>query len=151
MASGTIVIVLYKFPILIIIESLNLHYPNPHKFYSMGLQSGLWDAIPFNQLVVERRNRVILFTNKRTLYNEVVKDCKYRNEELNNFIKAIGLDNILKDKEKNSDLLKIMKDYGSFFDEDSQNTKEEGIKQLKEYLVEELGTKINKKKILKMY
>lgn len=43
---------------------------------------------------------------------------------------------------------KIIKHYDSFFDEDSGNTREEGLKQLKEYLVEDVDTKSNKKKDL---
>ena len=82
MASRTIVILLYKFRLL---QSLNIHYPNPHKFYSISLQSGLWDTIPFNKLIEERKNRMILYNNKKRLYKEVYDDCIKGKKELKVF------------------------------------------------------------------
>lgn len=69
-----------------------------------------------------------------------------REKGIKSFFKALGLDDVLEDKTKNIDMQKIIKHYDSFFDEDSWNTREEGLKQLKEYLVEDVDTKSNKKK-----
>jgi chaperonin cofactor prefoldin len=76
-------------------------------------------------------------------YKETVEEFKKSKEELNIINKARNLEDILSDKTKNAEMNKIMKFYGSYFDEESGNTRKEGIDQLKEYLEVELKTHEN--------
>jgi hypothetical protein len=54
-----------------------------------------------------------------------------------NLRKAKDLDAKISDKSKNYDMNQIMKFFDSFFDEDSGNTREEGIKEVEDFLQEE--------------
>lgn len=117
--------------------------PSPHKFYSIPLQSTMGDSnksIP--ELLSERKNKFNEFKENLDEFNNVKTNLK-------NLKKAIDLDSVLPDKTKNWEMKQIMKFYEHFFDEDSGNTREEGIKQLNGYLWDEHKTYKNKLDTLK--
>jgi len=78
------------------------------------------------------------------------KECKYElldaDEALKTLRKALELDKIIPDKSKNRSMQEIMSHYKEFFDEDSGNNKQEGLKQLYKELSDDLKNKHSKYK-----
>lgn len=134
MTTGTIVLYRYKHIILNNIVTLSLYKPSPYKFYSPALQSGGFNnnkSIP--ELILEIKNKKREYKLNEDQFYSARADYK-------NLIKAKVLDSKLSDKSKNTEMKDIMRFYDSYFDEESGNTREEGIKELEVYLVEEIQT-----------
>lgn len=70
-------------------------------------------------------------------------EYKENKEQLRILEKFSKIDSVITDKSTNTELAKIMEHYNSYFDEESGNTKEEGINQLKEYLKQEKDASAN--------
>jgi hypothetical protein len=70
-------------------------------------------------------------------YNENASQGKGIFETIKSLDKVSKLDNKLSDKSKNREMNEFIEMYPSFFDEESGNTREEGIIQLKSYLEQE--------------
>lgn len=101
--------------------------PSPHRFSSVALKSGVWDNKSMKELISLRTK----------LIDEHSKDLEQytsASTELKSLMKAKELDEMLTDKSLNSDMNRIMKFFDSFFDEDSGNTREEGIKEVQKFL-----------------
>jgi NADH-ubiquinone oxidoreductase chain 3 len=128
-----------------IIVSLNIHSPSPspHKFYSVGLHSGGWDTQSLKELLFELKKLTPLHKETYMRYKSIEHDLKMLD-------KAKALDDKISDKSKNGEMNKIISYYETYFDEDSGNTREEGIKQVKEYLKEEEKSHLNSYKNIKM-
>ena len=119
------------------------HYPRPHKFCNIGLKSGGWDKNTIQELLAERKKLL-------EVHGQNLKQYREAKDELESVIRAKNLDLQLPDKSKNWDMNKIMSFYESFFDEDSGNTREEGINQLQDFLKGEVNLyKNNCSKIMK--
>jgi len=99
----------------------------PHSFCNIPLKCGYWDKYSIEEMVSKKREWRKMFDKNLDEYNA-------SNAELHNFIKAKELDNKLADKSKNGEMNAIMDHYRSFFDEESGNTREQGIEQLEQYL-----------------
>lgn len=99
-------------------------------FYNEPLQSGFWSTKSVEELVLERRN-------KMKEYNENASQGKGIVETIKGLDKVSKLDDKLSDKSKNREMEEFIEKYPSFFDEESGNTRKEGISQLKGYLEEE--------------
>jgi predicted solute-binding protein len=69
-------------------------------------------------------------------HSKYVEQYSNASTELNSIKKAKELDNMLTDKSLNTDMNRIMKFFETFFDEESGNTREQGIKQVEELLEE---------------
>ncbi len=117
--------------------TLDMHQPKPHSFCNMALQSGVWDKKSTQELLSERRKLL-------ESHGHDLKQYREAKEELENFTRAKNLDMNLPDKSKNWEMNKIMTFYESFFDEDSGNTREEGIKELHDFLKGEVNLYKNK-------
>ena len=115
---------------------LSLSTPSPHRFSSIPLKSVGWDKKTIQELLLERERDI----NER---NSKLDEFKKSQEELNYITRASNLEDILSDKTKNDDMNKIIAFYETYFDEESGNTRKEGINQLKEYLNGELWTRSN--------
>jgi len=109
---------------------LSSHIPSPHKFNNTALNSSGWNLKSIQELIFERNKTI-------GEYNKNVAEFHNIADEIKNLNKAKDLDMKLPDKSKNWDMKKIMEFHASFFDEDSGNTREEGIEQLNSYLEEE--------------
>ena len=132
MTSGTIVLYLYKGFILKYIAPLNLYNPSPYKFDSVTLQSAGWDNKSIQELLLEMKKRI-------PAYQESYDQYMSARSTLKTFQKAKDLDNMLANKSDNWEMKKIMAFYESYFDEDSGNTRQQGIEQLENYLNEEVS------------
>ena len=97
----------------------------------MALESGIWSTKSVAELLLERKN-------KAKEHNTNVQSYKDSIEDLKHFTKAENLEKILTDKSTNSDMNKIMEFHPVFFDEESGNNRESGVKELKRYLEEEV-------------
>ena len=113
--------------VLLIAITPDTYEPKPYSFCNIGLKSGGWDKKSIGELLSERQKLL-------REHRENVKQYSEANEELTNLIKAKDLDAKLPDKSQNWDMNHIIKFFDSFFDEDSGNTREEGIKQLEDFL-----------------
>jgi prefoldin subunit 5 len=143
MVTGTIILSRYKYFILNNIALLSSDVPSPHSFYSVPLQSGVWENKSIKELFIELKKKCAEYNDNMSQHNSTIKD-------LTNLKKAKDLDTKISDKSKNRDMNEIIKYYDTFFDKDSGNDREEGIKQLEGYLKEELsGFKDNLRKIKK--
>ena len=107
--------------------------PSPHVFCNLSLQSGVWDKKSSKELVLEK-NKLL------DEHSKSIDQFRSAKDELLQFLEAKKLDSKLPDKSKNSQMNEVMKFYESYFDEDSGNTREEGIKQLEEFLRGEVKT-----------
>lgn len=136
MTSGTIILYLYKSYILKNIALFNLYKPSPHRFDSVALQCGGWDSKSIQELLLEMRKDI-------PEYKKSIEQNNSTYTELKTLLRAKDLDSKLPDKSKNWEMKKIMEFYDSYFDEDSGNTREQGIEQLEGYLREELKTHRN--------
>ena len=121
----------YKDFILNNIASLSLYVPNPHSFYSVPLQSGVWENKSIKELLIEWRK-------KSTEHNDNLSMHISTNKDLKKLLQAKYLDTKLPDKSKNGEMNEIMKYYNTYFDKDSGNTRDDGIDQLQSYLKEEI-------------
>jgi hypothetical protein len=99
----------------------------------VSLQSGVWENKSLKELFLELRKKSLEHNDKVLLYSSTKKD-------LTNLARAKYLDTKLPDKSTNGEMNVIMRYYNTYFDPDSGNTREEGIKQLQDYLKEELNT-----------
>ena len=81
-------------------------------------------------------NSMIISTIRR---KTILAEIRGLQEDLKLIRKAERLDSILVDKSKNNEMLQVVNHFSSFFDEDSGNTREEGIIQVKKYLKEEIA------------
>ena len=113
--------------VLLIATTPDTSEPKPYSFCNIGLKSGGWDKKSIGELLSERQKLL-------REHRDNVKQYSEANEELMNLIKAKDLDAKLPDKSKNWDMNHIIKFFDSFFDEDSGNTREEGIKELEDFL-----------------
>jgi len=136
MTSGTIILYRYKSFIFNKIAPLNLYSPSPHKFYSVGLQSTGWDTKSMQELLSEMKTNV-------KPYKKIIADYRATVEELKTIRKAKALDENLPDKSQNWEMKQIMKHYETYFDEESGNTRQEGIEQLEKYIKEEAESRFN--------
>ncbi|WP_431998964.1 hypothetical protein, partial [Streptomyces fungicidicus] len=143
MTSGAISLYMHKSFILNRIILLNVHYPSPHKFKTVGLQSGLWDSKSTDELLLELKKFNALFKSTAKEYNLSFKELDLLN-------RAISLDSKLTDKSKNGEMNKIMHHYATYFDEESGNNRDTGIKEVHEYLTGELNSHLNKHKNIKI-
>ena len=134
---------MYKSFILNRIVPLTIHSPSPHKFYSVGLLSGSWDNQSLKELLLENQKNSSLCKESYLRYKSIEHELKMLD-------KAISLDDKLSDKTKNGEMNKIISYYETYFDEDSGNTREEGIKQVHGYLKEEAKSHLNNHKNIKM-
>lgn len=132
----------YKSYILDNIVSLSLCSPNPHKFYSVRLQSGNGDKKSLSELILERRNKIIE-------YNKGAFEIRKAQGELRTVDKAKRLDDMLPDKSQNAEMKKIMNFYESYFDDESGNSREEGIKQVQDYIKGEIRNYQKRRETLK--
>lgn len=109
------------------------YIPSPHSFYSVPLQSGVWENLSLKELffLVKRKNTE--YNENVSLHNKTLKDIIHLK-------KAKKLDEKISDKTQNRDMNEITKYYGTFFDNESGNNREEGIKQLESYLKQELSS-----------
>ena len=107
--------------------------PRPHVFSNMALQSGIFDNKSTKELMAERKK---LLDDHSDRLEEFTK----AKDELKQFELAKKLEDKLTDKTKNNEMNAIIKFYASYFDEDSGNSREEGIKQLESFLKEETKT-----------
>lgn len=112
------------------IVPLSLQTPSPHRFYSVPLVCGIWDNKSVSELMLEMRN-------KTQEHEENLGQFKTSLGAFKALRKAEDLDKMLPDKSKNWEMKKIMEFHETFFDEESGNTREQGIKQLKDYFIEE--------------
>lgn len=103
----------------------------------MPLQSVAWKDKTIPELY-------LLIVNKKQEYFDNVSQLNNAKFELKSIVKAQELDAVLPDKSQNAEMKKIKNFYETYFDEESGNTVEEGIVQLKEYLEEEKKTYFNK-------
>jgi hypothetical protein len=133
MITGTIMLAIYKSFILNNIAPSCSYMPSPYSFYSVPLQSAVWDNLSLKELFLLFKRKGIEYNENVSLYNRTRKDYI-------NFDKAKKLDTKISDKSKNGDMNEIIKYYNTYFDEDSGNSREEGIKQLEDYLKEELSS-----------
>jgi len=101
--------------------------PRPHSFCNKPLKCGYWDSYSIKEMVLKK----LQWTQQ---FEKNLEDYNASKAELDNFLKAKELDKMLPDKSKNGEMNALMKHYGSFFDEESGNTREQGIEQLEEYL-----------------
>jgi hypothetical protein len=99
----------------------------------MALQSGIFDNKSTKELMAERKK---LLDDHSDRLEEFTK----AKDELKQFELAKKLEDKLTDKTKNNEMNAIIKFYASYFDEDSGNSREEGIKQLESFLKEETKT-----------
>ena len=136
MTSGTIIIYRYKSFIFNKIAPLNLYSPSPHKFYSVGLQSSGLETKSIQELLSEMKSNL-------KPYKKTVAEYKATTEELKTLRRAKALDESLPDKSQNWEMKQIMKHYETYFDEDSGNTREQGIEQLEKYIKEEAESRFN--------
>jgi hypothetical protein len=120
-----------------------ISHPRPHGFSNIPLQSGIWDKNSIKELFLERQKSI-------KEYKDTLEDFNKSKEELNIVNRARNLENILKDKTQNQEMNRLMKFYESYFDEDSGNTRKQGIDQLKEYLDGELNTHLYNLRKLKV-
>ena len=135
MTTGTIVI--YKFRSVILDSIAPLSFKTSvHKFHSVSLQSGFWDNKPIPELILERKKKIMEYNHNKEQYTGCTAELKH-------LIKAKKLDAQLSDKSQNSNMKRIMQYYNVYFDEESGNTREEGINQLQKYLVEERNALTN--------
>lgn len=109
---------------------LSSDIPSPHKFCSMDLKSSGTNSKSIQELILERKSIVRELKRSTAEHNSII-------DELRNLRKAEDLDKMLSDKTKNREMNKIMEFHESFFDEDSGNTREDGIEQLRAYWIEE--------------
>lgn len=135
MTIGTIILYIYKYlnniySYLFNNIPLSSDIPSPHKFCSMDLKSSGTNSKSIQELILERKSTVRELRRNTAEHNSII-------DELHNLKKANDLDIILPDKTKNREMNKIMEFHESFFDEDSGNTREEGVEQLRAYLTEE--------------
>lgn len=71
-----------------------------------------------------------------------IREAFYESErELRLFNRAKALDDKLLDKSKNGEMNEMIKFYASFFDEESGNDREQGIKKVQDYLTGEAQSK----------
>ena len=94
--------------------------------------------LPLHSASFNNKNALDKLTQNKS---ECKDDMKEAHAALKSLIDAIKLDKILKDKSKNNSMEKIMSFYEEFFDEDSGNTKEEGLKQLHQELLDDFHHK----------
>ena len=106
------------------ITPLHLYTPSPHKFYSVRLVSGIWDNKSNSELLLELSNKTKENEDNRQQLSTSLEPLEILNRKPANLKEQLELN-------------RLMSFYSSFFDEDSGNTKEEGINQLKNYLDEE--------------
>ena len=128
---------LYIFNVLKVSLKIIFIHPlpiSPHEFTNIPLQSGGWDKNNIQELYLKKQKYIKEF-------KENVEDFNKSKEELNFIKKVKNLEDILSDKTKNEEMKNIMEFYESYFDEESGNTRQEGIDQLKDYLDAELKTR----------
>lgn len=117
--------------------------PNPHKFNSVCLQSAGWDKKSIQELFSEMRQNLPLYRSSTESYRSAL-------DELKIFRKAKSLDDKLANKSANREMNEIMSHYETYFDEDSGNSREEGVQQLQEYLEGEAKTHFNTYRAVKL-
>lgn len=123
----------YRYFMVNIVTKFNMSTPKPHSFESVMLHSGYWSDKSFKELLEVKKN-------KYEEYRTFVDQYKGAVVELKSIKKAEELDSKLTDKRQNREMQEIMEFYPSHFDEDSGNTRAEGIKEVKEYLNGEART-----------
>ena len=98
-------------------------YPKPHAFTSTSLNCMMGGLI------------------HRKLLRRITKHSSelegYKNE-LRTLNKIEDLNKVLNDEEKNHSLKQLKKHYEAFFDDDSYNSTQQGLKDLREYLISEI-------------
>jgi len=97
----------------------------------VSLQSSPFENKSLKELYVEM-NRL------SRSYKPLLSNTTSVESELKLLSKAKVLEDKLLDKEKNGEMNKLIEYYSTYFDEESGNTRQEGIGQLQEYLEQEL-------------
>jgi hypothetical protein len=96
------------------------------------------------------REITLELTKNISLHKDSYHRFKSVEYDLKMLEKAKSLDDKLPDKTKNREMQKIIEYYDSYFDEESGNRREEGIKQVHEYLKEEAKSHFNSYNNIKM-
>jgi hypothetical protein len=113
------------------------------------LVSGIWDKKSTSELLLEMSNKTKEHQDNMGQYQESLNTLKtFRKAE--NLDKALSK-NSLSNPEQNVEMKRLIEFYSTFFDEDSGNTREEGIKQLRRYLIDEVKADQNEANLSKKY
>ena len=119
----------------------SLSRPSPHGFTSVGLHSG-FSSKSISDLLSEKKSTAALYKENKEEYVSLYRDLKDAR-------KAKLLENKVTDKTQNRGIEQMTETYPHFFDEDSGNTRMEGITQLEQYLKDELSVVSKNRKELK--
>lgn len=112
------------------IAPLSMYKFRSPPFCNEPLQSGFWSTKSIKELISERKNKIME-------YNDNASQGKSMVETMKSLHKASILEDKLSDKSKNREMNDLIEMYPSFFDDESGNTRKEGINELKSYLKQE--------------
>jgi len=114
---------------------ITMEEPSPHRFTNIPLRSASSSSIDNEELRT-------LIQDKNKCKDEMAQ----AHEAVQDIVKAVRLDKMLPDKSQNKSMRDIMAHYKEYFDEESGNTKQEGLKQIYEELSKDFNLKLEKYK-----